>query len=63
MKIKVINRNDPSLYAVYDNVTDVVDTFDEKRTYCHQVRMADGNTATHPACEGAFFELTWAPMF
>lgn len=63
MKVKVINREDTDLCTVYDDVIDVVDTFDDNGNYCHQVRMNDGSTATYPACEWKFFSLEWTPLF
>ena len=63
MKVKVINREDPGVCTIYDDVVDVVDAFNDNGNYCHQVQMKDGTTATYPASEWAFFSLEWTPLF
>ena len=62
MTVKVINREDESIYSVYHNVGSVKEVFSDNGILCHQIRMKD-ETATYPDCEWKFFKLDWVKMF
>lgn len=64
MTIMVRNKEDDTIEkTVYENVDEVIDTFDENGNYCHQIIMKDGSTATYPAIEWAFYKKSWTKMF
>lgn len=62
MKVKVVNKADSTIFNIYENVNSVTDTFDDNGNYCHQLHIGE-ETATFPAMDWAFFELTWVSMF
>ncbi len=64
MTIRVRHKNDDSIAPiVYENVEDVIDTFDDNGNYCHTLLIQDGSQATFPACEWELWRRTWTRMF
>lgn len=62
MKIKVVNRDNPELFTIYENVSAVRSTFNDSGAYCHQLLIGE-DTATYPASEWKFYNLDFVEMF
>lgn len=62
MRIRVLNRETQSS-QIYSEVESVQDYFTENGTYCHQLVMSTGETATFPATEWRIQEEIFVDMF
>lgn len=62
MVVKVVNRKNPELHVLYENVKNVTDVFDENRNYCHMLHVGE-ETATFPVCEWEFYKMDWVSLF
>lgn len=56
MTIKVVNREDPEIFYIYENVDVVRSATNETGLFCKQLVIGD-ETATFPIMDWKFYEL------
>lgn len=59
MKVKVQNRDDPSIVIIYNDVSSIQEEFDENGLICNQIVMMNGETATFPKMDWKVFYQGW----
>lgn len=62
MTIRVTNREDPEISAIYENVREVRDTNSDTGLWCRQLVLENDETATYPPQDWKFEKLGWVSL-
>lgn len=63
MIIRVVNRENKDITKIYYDVEGIRDHFNDNGTFCHQLELPKGETATFPACDWRVQEQKFVDIF